>query len=125
MRHSTLLAGALFACPAFAAGAQVAPDAVAVDPDHHNVILENERVRVFEVLAKPGDRSPMHSHPPLVIVSLDKARLRMTAPDGKHSIFDLNPGQVVWLENAQHSWELLAGQVHLVAVEVKAAAPRP
>jgi quercetin dioxygenase-like cupin family protein len=100
--------------------AQNIKDAVAVDPMHHHVIMENDRVRVFEVLAAPGDKSPMHSHPPLVAVSLSKARLRMTTPDGKSSIFDLNPAQVLWMENVQHSWELLAGQVHLVAVEVKA-----
>lgn len=121
MKRSAMLVSALIACSAFAARAQAPEDAVAVDPDHHHVIMENDRVRVFEVLAKPGDRSPMHSHPSLVLVSLDKARLRMTAPDGKSSIFDLNPGQVLWIENAQHSWELLAGQIHLVAVEVKAA----
>ena len=94
-------------------------DAVALDPTHHHVIMENPRVRVFEVLAAPGDKSPMHTHQPLVLVSFSKARLRMTTPDGKSSIFDLNPAQVLWLENVEHSWELLAGQVHLVAIEVK------
>jgi quercetin dioxygenase-like cupin family protein len=81
--------------------------------------MENDRVRVFEVLAAPGDKSPMHTHAPLVAVSLSKARLRMTTPDGKSSIFDVNPAQVIWMENVEHSWELLAGQVHLVAVEPK------
>jgi hypothetical protein len=83
------------------------------------VILENDRVRVFEVLAAPGDKGPMHTHAPLVAVSLSKARLRMTTPDGKSSIFDVNPAQVLWMENVEHSWELLAGQVHLAAVEPK------
>jgi hypothetical protein len=96
-------------------------DAVAVDPAHHHVIMENARVRVFEVLAAPGDKSPMHTHQPLVAVSLSKARVRMTTPDGKTSIFDLNPAQVLWMENVEHSWDLLAGQIHLVAVEPKAA----
>ena len=35
----------------------------------------------------------MHSHPPFVLVSLDSTRFRMTLPDGKTSLFDLNPGQ--------------------------------
>jgi quercetin dioxygenase-like cupin family protein len=96
-------------------------DAVILDPTHHHVILENDHVRIFEVLAAPGDTSPMHTHPPLVVISLDKARLRMKAPDGSTSILDLNPAQVLWLENVEHSWELLSGQVHLIAVEVKAA----
>jgi quercetin dioxygenase-like cupin family protein len=100
---------------------QDAKDAVALDPTHHHVILENDHVRIFEVLAAPGDTSPMHTHPPLVVIGLDKARLRMKVPDGSTSIFDLNPGQVLWLENVEHSWELLAGQLHLFAVEVKAA----
>jgi len=105
-----------------AAMAQNAPDAVAVDPSHHNVILENDHVRVFEAMAAPGARSPMHTHPPFVFVGLDRARLRMGLPDGSNAIFDIHPGQVLWMENAQHSWELLAGRAHVMAVEVKAAA---
>jgi hypothetical protein len=99
-------------------------DAVAVDPTHHHVILENDHVRVFEVVAAPGATSPMHTHPPLVAVSLAKARLSMRGPDGAPFMFDINPGQVLWLEGVEHSWELLAGQVHLVAVEMKRS-PRP
>jgi quercetin dioxygenase-like cupin family protein len=100
---------------------QSTKDAVEVDPTHHHVILENPKVRVFEVMAERGDKSPMHSHKPLVLVSLGKGRLRMGTPDGKSSIFDLHPGQVVWMENVEHSWELLAGEVHVIAVEPKAA----
>lgn len=109
--------------------AQSAPDAVAIDPTHHQVVLENDHVRVMQALASPGARSPMHSHPPFVFVSLNRARLRMTAPDGSSSIFDLHPAQVLWMENAAHSWELLSGQGEVIGVEVKAArqgkAPAP
>jgi quercetin dioxygenase-like cupin family protein len=120
MKRSLTLVLAFLLGGALTAVTQGSRDAVALDPTHHHVIMENPRVRVFEVLAAPGDKSPMHTHPPLVAVSLGKARLRMTTPDGKSSIFDLNPGQVIWMENVEHSWEMLAGQVHLVAVEVKA-----
>lgn len=96
-------------------------DAVAVDPDHHHVILDNEHVRVFEVVASPGATSELHSHARTVAISLDKARIQMAGPDGEPFIFDLNPGQVLWLEDIEHSWELLAGQVHVIAVEPKAA----
>lgn len=106
---------------ALLAGAQKAKDAVAADPDFHHVVMENEHVRVFEGLASPGRTSPMHSHPPLVVVSLDSARLKVTTPDGKASVLDVRPGQVLWFENVEHSWELLSGKLHVVAVEVKAA----
>ena len=72
-----------------AQSAQGARDAVVVDPTHHHVVMENDRVRVFEVQAEPGDKSPMHTHPPIVVISMDTARIRMTTPDGKSSIIDL------------------------------------
>jgi quercetin dioxygenase-like cupin family protein len=119
MKISSMLLAAVFATAAFGAQAQDSRDAVVVDPTHHKVILENDRVRVFEALASPGARSPMHTHPPFVLVSLGKARMRMTMANGEKVIFDLNPGQVLWMENAEHSWEVLAGQPHVIAVEVK------
>jgi hypothetical protein len=96
-------------------------DAVSVDPDVHNVIFENEHVRVFDARASKGTKSPMHSHPPMVLVSLDTTRFRMTLPDGKVSLFDMNPGQVRWVVGARHAWELLAGELHAIGVEIKSA----
>ena len=101
------------------AAAQKAPDAVIIDPDVHHVVMENDHVRVFEARAAAGARSPMHSHPPFVLVSLGSARVKLTLPCGETQILDLRPGTVLWLEDAEHSWELLAGQLHVVAVEVK------
>ena len=104
-----------------AAFAQEPGDAVSVDPDVHNLILENEHFRVFDARASRGTKSPMHSHPPRVLISVGKTRLRMTMPDGKSAIVDLNPGQVLWREAVQHSWELLAGELHVIGVEIKSA----
>jgi mannose-6-phosphate isomerase-like protein (cupin superfamily) len=96
-------------------------DAVALDPDVHNVLLENDHVRVFDARAGKGRKSPMHSHPPFVFISLGTARLNMGLPDGKSVIFDTYPGQVLWMENLEHSWEILSGDPHVIAVEVKSA----
>lgn len=104
-----------------AALGQTSGDAVSVDPTHHHVIMENDYVRVFEVLAATDDKSAMHTHPPTLVISLSKARLRLTAPDDSTSIFDLNPGQVFWLDGAEHSWVILAGEAHVFGVEVKGA----
>ena len=105
--------------------AQKVKDAVVVDPDVHNVVLENEHVRVFEARAGGGAKSPMHSHPPFVLASLGSARVKLTLPDGSKQILDLRPGTVLWLENAEHSWELLAGNLHVIGVEVKSAQAAP
>ena len=36
-------------------------DVVKVSPETHTVLLENERVRVLDVYAKPGEKVGMHS----------------------------------------------------------------
>lgn len=111
-----------------AASAQDPADAVTVDPDVHRVIIDNEFIRVFDARASRGTKSPMHTHPPMVLVSIGKTRLRMTTADAKTSLFDLNPGNVFWIQDARHSWELLAGELHAIGVEIKSAqgkAPEP
>jgi hypothetical protein len=107
------------------ASAQKAKDAVIVDPKVHNVLFENDHVRVFDARAAKGRKSPMHSHPPFVFVSLGTARLGLTLPDGKNVVLDTYPGQVIWMENAEHAWELLSGPAHVIAVEVKSAQRAP
>ncbi len=100
-------------------------DAVTVDPDVHHVLLENEHVRVFDGRGARGRKSPMHSHQPFVFVSLGTARMSLALPDGKNVILDTYPGQVMWMEDAEHSWEVLAGEAHVIAVEVKSAQRSP
>jgi hypothetical protein len=96
--------------------------AVQIDPDSHQVVFENEHVRVIENLSSAGKTSPMHTHGSMLLVSLDLARLKVTVPGGEPFIVDLRPGQVMWMEDPEHAWELLAGQLHVIAVEVKSAA---
>lgn len=115
------LVGALLCAGAATAGAQTPPDSTVIDPDVHQVVLDNEHVRVLRALAAPGYKSPMHSHPPLLLVSIGTGRVRFTFPDGKKQMFDLTPGGILWVDGTQHAWELLAGEVNVVAVEVKAA----
>ena len=37
-------------------------DAVVAAPASHNIMLENEQVRVLEVIVRPGEKEPMHHH---------------------------------------------------------------
>lgn len=110
------------AAPAF--GQALAPgDAISVDPDVHSVILENDHLRVFDARASKGTKSPMHSHPPILLVSLDWMRLKLALPDGKAIIHDFSPSQVLWLgAGGGHSREALAGGGRVIAIEVKSVA---
>jgi hypothetical protein len=118
-RYYSLVVAGLFVTP-LAAHAE-AGNAIDVDPDVHAVVLDNDYIRVFDARASRGTSSPMHTHPPMVLVSVGKARFRMTQADGKMSIFDLNPGQARWVPGAEHSWELIAGELHAIGVEIKSA----
>lgn len=37
-------------------------DAMAVAPEHHEILLENGRVRVLDARVGPGERTPVHTH---------------------------------------------------------------
>jgi hypothetical protein len=99
-------------------------DSTIVAPDVHQILFENEHVRVIDARAAHGSRVAMHSHPPMLFIGLGSGRQKVTWPDGKTQIVDLNPGVVAWQENAvEHAWELLAGEVRVILVEVKSANP--
>lgn len=115
-----LLALAL-ALVGLAARAEMAPDSTVADPEVHQVAFENDHVRVLRALAPAGHQSAMHSHPATLVISLGTGRVRLTQPDGTQQILDVNPGQFFWIDGTEHSWELLAGEVNVIAVEVKAA----
>lgn len=38
------------------------PDGVEVDPEHHIVDFENDRVRVVRMIYPPGSKTPLHAH---------------------------------------------------------------
>lgn len=121
-RSIVVVATAMLALASTHVGAQEVQDATIAAPQAHQVVMENDHVRVISALAAPGHKSPMHSHPPLVIISLGTARVALTNADGSQAITDLRPGQVLWSDGGAHEWELLAGEINVIAVEVKAAA---
>ena len=54
-------------------------DAVAAAPDNHRVVFENEKVRVLEVIIKPGEKEPFHEHPLFSVMNIIRgAPLRIT-----------------------------------------------
>lgn len=118
----TFVAALLIAfAPTAAQEAGEIQDATIGAPGAHAVEFENDHVRVISAIASAGHKSPMHSHPPLVVVSMDTARIKFTNADGSEAIVNFRPGMVFWLDGTAHEWELLAGEINVIAVEVKAA----
>lgn len=91
-----------------------------IEPVQHLLVLDNEHVRVFDGFGDAGASSATHTHPPSVLVSLAKARFRVTI-NGKTRIFDFEPANVRWTNHFEHTWQSLSGQARVIMVDIKSA----
>lgn len=107
-------------------------DAVRAAPDHHEILLENEYVRVLDTRIEPGEKVPVHTHrwPGVVYVMATNDFVRYDSEgnvvlDSRTTQFDLEPGQVVWLPSlSPHSIENVGnGEIRSISVEIKNTEP--
>ena len=98
----------------------MAQDLAKVMPEDVKVIVDNDRVRVLEVLHKPGVKEPMHSHPAYVAVYLSATKVKVTTPDGKTVEKDRKAGEVSWSEATTHALENVGtADQHVIVIELK------
>ncbi|HET9417859.1 MAG TPA: hypothetical protein VFO30_00830 [Chthoniobacterales bacterium] len=109
-----IAAGFCFAQTSFA------QDPVKQSPDKYKVIFNNDRVRVLDVHLKPGDKSPMHSHPNYLVYALSNSTVKFTFPNGKTSEFKTRTGQCVWRDAEKHAVENTGKtEAHVLNIELK------
>ena len=95
------------------------PDVTKVISESSKVLFENERVRVLEVVFKPGDFASMHHHPDHVIYVVQGGRMRITS-EGKPQETDLKQGSVTMLKEQDHEAENVGNTtVDMIVVELK------
>ncbi len=70
-------------------------DAVTVAPDLHEVVFENNEVRMLKVSVAPGAIAAMHTHPRNINYVLSAGKLRFTSPEGQVREVELFEGQVI------------------------------
>jgi hypothetical protein len=102
-------------------------DALHAAPDSHRLLLENDRVRVLEVLIEPGAREPEHTHQAASVMIVDEpARIRYY--QGGALLFESGarpespPGvRVRWMEpEGPHSVENIdQHRYHAIRIELK------
>jgi quercetin dioxygenase-like cupin family protein len=79
------------------------PDVLKVASKAYKLVLENDRVRVMEMMLKPGDTAPMHNHPNAhVVYIMNNAKFQLSFPDGKSGMFDLKKGQALMMDAGPH-----------------------
>jgi predicted metal-dependent enzyme (double-stranded beta helix superfamily) len=107
-------------------------DAVAAAPKSHHVLMENDRVRVVEVIIQPGEKEPVHTHRwPSVMMVDQAARIRYYDEDGEVAFespehedvetVNTTPPQTEWMEpEGPHAVANIDAQpYHAVRVELK------
>ena len=100
--------------------AKVSLDPVRVDPAHHKVEFENDRIRVLRINFKPHDKTVEHEHPNGVAVFLTDTRSKFTLPGGRTREASGKRGGAIWAAAERHSVENLSDKpAEVILVEVK------
>lgn len=98
-----LITGILLGCLCMLSASPTHQDPAAVDSSIYNIKLNNERVRVFVVVFKPGQSIAVHKHPDHVVHALQGGRL-MIHEVGKDPVtIDVATGATMFLPAQSHS----------------------
>lgn len=121
MKQASWFAMVLCAAALFASPPAEAQDSVAVAPQLHKVLIDNDKVRVLEVTLKPGDKIPMHSHPGgYVSISATGSKARFVTPDGKSADREMKANDPVWSDAVTHTAENIGTtEAKVIVVELK------
>jgi beta-alanine degradation protein BauB len=100
--------------------APITLDPVKLDPEHHLVPLENDRVRVLRTILEPHLKSPMHEHPHYVVVYMTELHTTMKLGDGKVVDNPRRPGEIAWRDALKHQTENIGDRTAMeIQVELK------
>jgi hypothetical protein len=87
---------------------------------YYSILFENDDVRVVEHRLEPGEREPMHEHPPMFVYFLEDANERITVPDGSRFEEAVTKGMTLEADRLSHAIENLGStSVHSILVELK------
>lgn len=95
-------------------------DAVAIAPDLHKIIFENDKIRVLDVVVPPGAHADMHWHPENVGYVVAPGKLKFTKPDSTSVEAELKTGQVTNAGENSHIVDNIGNTtVQVIQVELK------
>jgi hypothetical protein len=103
-------------------------DAMIAAPNHHEILFENERVRILDTRLPSGQRTPVHAHEwPAALYVLSWSDFVRRGEDGAVLVDsrDRDPPDAssgLWIDPLPpHSVENVGpADLHIIAVEVKA-----
>ena len=80
-------------------------DAAAMDPDHGELLLDNEYARVVRVTLAPGEAQPLHQGLPRLVYSLTPYTIRYTEAGQDPIERSFQAGDAHWHEAGEHAVE--------------------
>jgi len=85
----------------------------------YKLLNENDRVRVLQVIAKPGDVAKMHHHPDHVVYVLKGGKATLTS-GGKTQEVELKQGSVNFFDAQDHEMKNVGKTtMDLIVIELK------
>lgn len=100
-----------------------ADDPVLVDPKHHAIEFENDRVRVLRVKYGPKEKSVMHRVSAMITISLTDRDIKFTLPDGRTQRLFGKVGEVGWYDARRHLPENMSSKpyegIHIMLKDSK------
>ncbi len=93
-------------------------DPMKLDPTHHSVLFENDRVRALRTVLEPHLKGPLHEHPHYVVVYLTDLHTTMTMADGRAIDNPRRPGEIGWRDPLRHVTENI-GDREAVEIQVE------
>lgn len=95
-------------------------DPLKVASNVSKLIMENDRVRVFDARFKPGEKTAMHTHPDHMMYIFNDGKLKLTPANGKTQVINLKAGQTIWMDATSHAVENLGKtDFRMLVVELK------
>ena len=94
-------------------------DALVAASNVYKLLNENDKVRVLEVVFKPGDVAKMHHHPDHVVYALKGGKLSFNS-GGKTQEMEIKAGSVMFLDAQDHEVKNIGNTtLDLLVMELK------
>ena len=94
-------------------------DAMVAASNVYKCLNENERVRVLEVVFKPGEVAKMHHHPDHAVYAVKGGKMKLTS-GGKTQEMDIKAGSVMFLDAQDHEATNIGNTtIDLIVMELK------
>jgi len=84
------------------------------------LLLENDRVKVYEFSQKPGEKTEMHEHPDFIVYPLTDSEMRFTYKDGTTREMKFKKGEAKFNTAQWHAVENIGNsETRLLAIDLK------